>query len=58
MDKIDAVNNPEHPDHEEFREWLGLQRGETIDPKEFDVDEVNESLEALLLTNSDGGRGV
>lgn len=49
MDKIDAVNNPEHPDHEEFREWLGLQRGETIDPKEFDVEEVNDSLEALLL---------
>ncbi|MCW2134264.1 plasmid pRiA4b ORF-3 family protein [Arthrobacter sp. VKM Ac-2550] len=50
MDKVDAVNNPGHPDHEEFREWLGLQRGATIDPKEFDVDGVNESFEALLLT--------
>nr|WP_277351921.1 plasmid pRiA4b ORF-3 family protein [Arthrobacter sp. SF27] len=50
MAMMEAANDAQHPEHAEVCEWLGLQRGEIIDPKEFDVDEVNESLEALLLT--------
>ena len=42
---LDAVHDPNHPEHEEMLEWIG---GE-FDPDDFDLDEVN----ALL---SDHGR--
>ncbi|MCY0903844.1 plasmid pRiA4b ORF-3 family protein [Arthrobacter sp. H14-L1] len=41
---VQAVNDPEHEEHEEYREWLGLQSGETLDPKAFDVEEANGDL--------------
>ncbi|MET4136678.1 plasmid pRiA4b ORF-3 family protein [Pseudarthrobacter sp. PvP090] len=41
---VQAVNDPHHEDHQEYREWLGMQPGDTLDPKAFDVDEVNENL--------------
>ncbi len=41
---VRAVNDPEHEEHEEYREWLGLPPGETLDPKAFDVEEANQDL--------------
>ncbi|MDJ0355445.1 plasmid pRiA4b ORF-3 family protein [Paenarthrobacter sp. PH39-S1] len=41
---VQAVNDPEHEEHEEYREWLALQSGETLDPKAFDVEEANGDL--------------
>ncbi|MCZ2402035.1 plasmid pRiA4b ORF-3 family protein [Paenarthrobacter sp. Z7-10] len=41
---VEAVNDPGHEEHDEYREWLGLQPGETLDPKAFDLDEINEEL--------------
>jgi len=53
VDFLQAINNPEHNQHEEFLEWVG---GE-FDPEEFDLDAVNE-----LLKNRDNyelyGRGI
>jgi hypothetical protein len=50
---LQAINNPEHNQHEEFLEWVG---GE-FDPEEFDLDAVNE-----LLKNRENyelyGRGI
>lgn len=40
----EAINDPEHPDHEEFRDWLGLEDEQVWDPKEFDIKEVNSIL--------------
>lgn len=39
-----AVNDPSHPEHQDYREWLGLRGGETLDPKEFDWKDLNEDL--------------
>ncbi len=53
VDFLQAINNPEHNQHEEFLEWVG---GE-FDPEKFDLDAVNE-----LLKNRENyklnGRGI
>ena len=41
---VEAVNDPRHEEHKEYREWLGMQPGDTLDPKAFDVAEANEDL--------------
>ena len=41
-DKLAAINDKEHPDHEEFAEWLGK-----FDPEAFDINAVNKSLARL-----------
>ena len=30
---VEAVNDPRHEEHKEYREWLGMLPGETLDPK-------------------------
>lgn len=42
-DFLEAIQNPEHPEHEEMLEWVG----DEFDPEAFDLDEVNEELEHL-----------
>jgi hypothetical protein len=41
---VQAVNDPRHTDHQEYREWLGMLPGDALDPQAFDQDEVNEEL--------------
>jgi hypothetical protein len=33
----DILNNPEHPEYEERREWLGFEEDDVFDPNEFDL---------------------
>jgi len=40
---LEAIQNPDHPEHEDYLEWVG---GE-FDPEAFDLDEVNAALRAL-----------
>jgi hypothetical protein len=40
---LDALQDPQHPEHEEMLEWVG---GE-FDPEAFDLDEVNRELQRL-----------
>lgn len=42
-DFLEAIRNPDHPEHEDYLEWIG---GE-FDPEEFDLDETNEMLRGL-----------
>jgi len=42
-DLLEAIQNADHPDHEQVLEWVG---GE-YDPEEFDIDEVNRRLKSL-----------
>jgi hypothetical protein len=47
-DIVQAVNDPSHEEHKEYREWLGLRPGETLDPKAFDVEKANKDLADLF----------
>jgi hypothetical protein len=40
---LEALQNPHHPQHEEFLEWIG----DGFDPEAFDVNEVNRKLRRL-----------
>jgi hypothetical protein len=40
---LDAIGDPEHPEHDSYLEWIG---GE-FDPEAFDLDEVNDALSEL-----------
>ncbi len=37
-----------HPEYKEYRQWLGLERGETWDPAAFDVEDTQEILVSLF----------
>ncbi|WP_219928136.1 plasmid pRiA4b ORF-3 family protein [Arthrobacter sp. HMWF013] len=50
MGIVQAVNDPSHREHQEYREWMGLGPGETLDPTAFDLEQVNEDLAKALLT--------
>ena len=39
-DLLEAISNPNHPEHEDMLEWLG----EEFDPEEFDLEEINDDL--------------
>jgi hypothetical protein len=40
---LEAIQDPNHPEHENYLEWIG---GE-FDPEAFDLDEVNQALRTL-----------
>ncbi len=40
---LEAIRDPDHPDHEELLEWVD----DDFDPAAFDLDEINEALSAL-----------
>ncbi|TLK51936.1 plasmid pRiA4b ORF-3 family protein [Glutamicibacter sp. V16R2B1] len=42
-----AVEDRKHPEHDEYRQWLGLGEGEALDVAHFDKDEVNQRLSRL-----------
>jgi hypothetical protein len=41
---LEAIGDPDHPEHEEYLEWIG---GE-FDPEEFDLGETNATLQELI----------
>jgi hypothetical protein len=40
---LEAIQDPDHPEHEDYLEWIG---GE-FDPEAFDLDAVNRALRAM-----------
>jgi hypothetical protein len=44
---VEVLADPDHPDHEERLEWLGLGDASEFDPAAFDRDEVNQALAKL-----------
>jgi hypothetical protein len=40
---LEAIRDPDHPEHEDYLEWIG---GE-FDPEAFDLDEINDALSHL-----------
>ena len=45
---VEAVGDPKHAEHKEYRDWLGLSRGETFDPRAFDKAAVTRGLSRLI----------
>ena len=45
---VAAVGDPKHAEYQEYRDWLGLSRSETFDPRAFDKAAVTEDLSRLL----------
>ncbi|NNJ60033.1 MAG: plasmid pRiA4b ORF-3 family protein [Dactylosporangium sp.] len=44
---LEVLANPEHPEHEERREWLGLAPGEVFDPADFDLEGTDRRLSGI-----------
>jgi hypothetical protein len=40
---LEAIRDPNHPEHEELLEWIG---GE-FDPEAFDLDRINQVLKRV-----------
>lgn len=40
---VEAIKNPDHPEHETYTEWMGRE----FDPTVFDANAVNEALRGL-----------
>jgi len=40
---LEAIRNPRHPEHDEYREWAG----DEFDPDAFDVEAVNDQLRRM-----------
>ncbi len=40
---LEAIHDPNHPEHEDYMEWIG---GE-FDPEAFDLEEINEALRGM-----------
>ncbi|MBA3442179.1 MAG: plasmid pRiA4b ORF-3 family protein [Pyrinomonadaceae bacterium] len=40
---LEAIKDPEHPEHEDMLEWVGG----SFDPEAFDIEEVNQELKGL-----------
>jgi len=47
-DVVEAINNPDHPDHEEMLEWVGGR----FDPERFDLESVNKELRRMQTRKS------
>lgn len=48
MDKLAISRDPSHPDHKDIRAWLGLRKGQNIDPEHFDAGALARRLKALI----------
>jgi hypothetical protein len=44
----EALADPDHPEHEDLLDWLGLDSAVDFDPAQFRLDEVNASLSRLF----------
>lgn len=42
-DFLEAIRDPDHPEHEDYANWLE----EDFDPEEFDLEEINRMLEKI-----------
>jgi hypothetical protein len=40
---LEAIRDPEHPEHDEYLDWIGGD----FDPEAFDIEGINQALEAV-----------
>jgi hypothetical protein len=44
----EILADKKHPEHREYKEWLGLKKGENWDAAEFDIQKTNEELKDII----------
>jgi hypothetical protein len=49
---LEILDDPQHPEHAERLEWLGLASADELDPAAFDHAELNRALPAKVLVRS------
>lgn len=49
---LEVLDDPQHPEHQERLEWLGLASADELDPAAFDHAELNRALPAKVLVRS------
>lgn len=42
-----VMQSPSDPEYEDFRVWLGLKKGKTWDPHEFEIEKINTKLKKI-----------
>ncbi len=45
---LEILADPKHKDYKSMREWLGLKRGQHLDPKFVNLEDINKELAALF----------
>lgn len=46
-DLVEILNDPDHPEHQEQLEWLGLDSASEFDPGRFDAEAITKALSSL-----------
>ncbi len=45
---IDTLADPNHPDHHDLLQWLGIEKGADFDPARFDPADANRRLDTVV----------
>ncbi len=45
---IDTLADPNHPDHQDMLQWLGIEKGTDFDPARFDPTDANRRLDTVV----------
>ncbi len=48
-DRLATAADPQHEDHDETREWLGLAEGQAIDPTHFDLRATDDAISRMFI---------
>jgi hypothetical protein len=54
---VAALADPQHPEHERYRNYLGLDENESWDPHYFDMEETNDAIAAMFEYDEEDGDG-
>lgn len=50
---IQILNNPDHPEHKSYRDWMGMEDYENWDASYFNLKEVQEILQRAFTSNNE-----
>lgn len=54
---LEVILDPKHPEHQQYREWIGLEPGETYNYLDVDIELTNDLLKQLFASE-DWSMGV
>ncbi|MDX2284591.1 MAG: plasmid pRiA4b ORF-3 family protein [Bacteroidia bacterium] len=54
---VAALSDPQHPEYEHYRNYLGLDEDESWDPHYFDMEETNDAIAMMFDYDESDGEG-